>query len=44
VGLVTRAGEGAYPRPGADLVSPQSARSALERAATEYLWRVDRTR
>jgi transcriptional regulator of arginine metabolism len=44
LGLVKRAGDGAYQRPGADLVSPATARSALERAATEFLRRVDRTR
>jgi transcriptional regulator of arginine metabolism len=44
LGLVKRAGDGAYQRPGTELVSPRTARTALERAATEFLRRVDRTR
>jgi transcriptional regulator of arginine metabolism len=44
LGLVKRAGDGAYQRPGAELVSPATARSALERASAEFLRRVDRVR
>jgi transcriptional regulator of arginine metabolism len=44
LGLVKRAGDGAYQRPGADLVSPATARNALERASVEFLRRVDRVR
>jgi transcriptional regulator of arginine metabolism len=42
LGLVKRAGDGAYQRPGADSVSPQTVLSALEHAAAEFLRRVDR--
>jgi transcriptional regulator of arginine metabolism len=42
LGLVKRAGDGAYQRPGAEHVSPATVLSALERAATEFLRRVDR--
>jgi transcriptional regulator of arginine metabolism len=42
LGLVKRAGDGAYQRPGADAVSPATVLSALERTATEFLRRVDR--
>jgi transcriptional regulator of arginine metabolism len=42
LGLVKRAGDGAYQRPGAEPTSPAAARTALERAATEYLRRVER--
>src|SRR5262245_32635102 len=44
LGLVKRAGDGAYRRPGADATSPELARSALERAAAEFLQRVERVR
>jgi len=44
LGLVKRAGDGAYQRPGADLVSPATVLGALERAAGEFLRRVDRVR
>jgi transcriptional regulator of arginine metabolism len=44
LGLVKRAGDGAYQRPGIELLSPVTARTALERAAAEFLRRVDRTR
>jgi len=42
LGLVKRAGDGAYQRPGADATSPETARTALERAAAEFLRRADR--
>ena len=42
LGLVKRSGDGAYQRPGVELVSPATARNALERAASEFLRRVDR--
>src|SRR4249920_2684632 len=42
LGLVKRAGDGAYQPPGADVVNPETALSALERAATEFLRRIDR--
>src|ERR1700681_3974390 len=42
LGLVKRAGDGAYQRPGADAVSPATVMSALERRAAEFLRRVDR--
>src|SRR5580765_1622461 len=42
LGLVKRAGDGAYQRPGVDTTSPETALSALERAAAEFLRRVDR--
>jgi transcriptional regulator of arginine metabolism len=44
LGLVKRAGDGAYQRPGADLVNPASALNALERATAEFLRRIDRVR
>src|SRR3954462_11340223 len=37
LGLVKRAGDGAYQRPGVDTTSPQSARGAREGAALEFL-------
>jgi transcriptional regulator of arginine metabolism len=43
LGLVKRAGDGAYQRPGAELVSPAAARQALARAAAEFLRRTDRS-
>jgi transcriptional regulator of arginine metabolism len=42
LGLVKRAGDGAYQRPGADTTNPEAARTALERAAAEYITRVER--
>jgi transcriptional regulator of arginine metabolism len=42
LGLVKRSGDGAYQRPGVDTISPATVLSALERAATEFLRRVDR--
>ena len=44
LGLVKRAGDGAYQRPGVDQTSPETAISALERAAAEYLRGIDRVR
>lgn len=40
--LVKRAGDGAYQRSGAEATNPESAMSALERAASEFLRRIDR--
>ena len=42
LGLVKRAGDGAYQRSGVEAPSPEMARTALERAAAEFLRRVDR--
>jgi transcriptional regulator of arginine metabolism len=42
LGLVKRAGDGAYQRLGADAISPETALTALERAAAEFLRRIDR--
>src|SRR5882762_5177096 len=42
LGLVKRAGDGAYQRPGVDATSPETALTALERAAGEFLRRADR--
>jgi transcriptional regulator of arginine metabolism len=42
LGLVKRAGDGAYQRPGAELANPETALTALERAAAEFMRRVDR--
>ena len=42
LGLVKRAGDGAYQRPGADTSNPETALLALERAAEEFLRRVER--
>jgi transcriptional regulator of arginine metabolism len=42
LGLVKRAGDGAYQRPGVETSSPGTALAALERAAAEFLRRVDR--
>ncbi|MCC7416715.1 MAG: hypothetical protein IT176_06185 [Acidobacteria bacterium] len=41
LGLVKRAGDGAYQRSGVEATDPQTARTALERAAAEFLRRVD---
>ena len=42
LGLVKRAGDGAYQRPGVDTSSPAVALTTLERAAAEFLSRVER--
>ena len=42
LGLVKRAGDGAYQRPGMEATSPELARTALERAAGAFLRRVER--
>ena len=42
LGLVKRAGDGAYQRPGANDESPQTVLGALEHAAAEFLRKVDR--
>lgn len=42
LGLVKRAGDGAYQRPGADAANPETALVTLERAAAEFLRRVER--
>lgn len=42
LGLVKRAGDGAYQRPGVEAPNPETALSALERAAAEFLRRVER--
>jgi len=42
LGLVKRAGDGAYQRPGVDTTNPETALTALERAAVEFLRRVER--
>ena len=42
LGLVKRAGDGAYQRPGLEATSPELARTALERAASSFLRRVER--
>ena len=42
LGLVKRAGDGAYQRPGVDTTNPETARTALERAASEFLRRAER--
>ena len=42
LGLVKRAGDGAYQRSGADTTSPRTALAALERAAEEFLRSVER--
>lgn len=42
LGLVKRSGDGAYQRPGAEATSPETARSALERAAADFLRTVER--
>jgi transcriptional regulator of arginine metabolism len=42
LGLVKRSGDGAYQRPGAETHDPETALTALERAAAEFLRRVDR--
>ena len=42
LGLVKRAGDGAYQRPGVEAANPETALLALERATAEFLRRVDR--
>ena len=42
LGLVKRSGDGAYQRPGAEASDPEAALTALERAAAEFLRRVER--
>src|ERR1700730_7891686 len=42
LGLVKRAGDGAYQRPGVDTSNPETALTALERAAAEFLSRIER--
>ena len=42
LGLVKRAGDGAYQRAGLDTSNPETAQTALERAAGEFLHRVER--
>src|SRR6476469_3334473 len=42
LGLVKRAGDGAYQRPGLDATSPELARTVLARAVSEFLQRVER--
>ena len=42
LGLVKRAGDGAYQRLSADAINPETALTALERAAAEFLRRIDR--
>jgi transcriptional regulator of arginine metabolism len=42
LGLVKRAGDGAYQRPGVETTNPETALTALERAAAEFLRHVDR--
>jgi transcriptional regulator of arginine metabolism len=42
LGLVKRAGDGAYQRAGADATNPETALSALERAATEFVRNIER--
>ena len=42
LGLVKRAGDGAYQRPDVERPNPETALTALERATAEFLRRVDR--
>jgi transcriptional regulator of arginine metabolism len=42
LGLVKRAGDGAYQRPSIEAPNPETALAALERATAEFLRRVDR--
>jgi transcriptional regulator of arginine metabolism len=42
LGLVKRSGDGAYQRPGAEAPDPETALTALERAAGEFLTNVER--
>lgn len=42
LGLVKRAGDGAYQRPGTETANPETALTLLERAANEYVRSVER--
>src|SRR5205823_14799838 len=42
LGLVKRAGDGAYQRPGAETPNPETALTLLERAANEFVRNVER--
>jgi len=42
LGLVKRAGDGAYQRPGLEAASPETVLTALERAAAEFVQAIDR--
>jgi len=42
LGLVKRAGDGAYQRPGVEAANPETSLATLERAAVDFLRRVDR--
>src|SRR5882757_10197028 len=42
LGLVKRAGDGAYQRAGADATNPETALSALERAAGDFVRNIER--
>ena len=42
LGLVKRSGDGAYQRPGAEVVNPETALAALERSAAEFLRNIER--
>jgi transcriptional regulator of arginine metabolism len=42
LGLVKRAGDGAYQRPGAESPDPETALASLERSASEFLRSVER--
>jgi transcriptional regulator of arginine metabolism len=42
LGLVKRAGDGAYQRAGADATNPETALTALERAAAEFVRHIER--
>lgn len=42
LGLVKRAGDGAYQRPGVEASNPEAVLSALEQAAAQFVRRVDR--
>src|SRR5881628_2946916 len=42
LGLVKRAGDGAYQRAGADATNPETALTALERAVTEFVRNIER--
>ncbi|MEI8360199.1 MAG: arginine repressor [Deltaproteobacteria bacterium] len=44
LGLVKRAGDGAYQRPGTEALSPATALGALEQAASQFLRTVERVR
>jgi transcriptional regulator of arginine metabolism len=42
LGLVKRAGDGAYQRPGLETANPETVLTALERAAAEFVRAIDR--